>query len=115
MQLVFQVQQTLTLALQHTRHGDARPFRHHFGYLLRIDFLVDHGVVGLHFFQLLFQVGHMFLGFFDSAVAQLGHFAVVAGTLGLLGLKLITLDVFHLRLDVLDNALLALPACLLPS
>ena len=56
------------------------------------------------------EVLDLLLGLLDAAVAQFGHLAVVAGTLGLLGLELVALDVLHLGLYLLDDALLVLPA-----
>ena len=109
-QLIFQVKQTFAFALQHTGDGDAGPLGDHLGNLLRVHLLINHCIVGLHGLQLLFQVGHVLLGLLDAAVAQFGHLAVVAGTLGLLGLELVAFDILHLGLYLLDDALLVLPA-----
>ena len=109
-QLVFEVQQPFALALQHTRHGDAGPFADHLGYLLAVDLLIDHGVVGLHLLELSLKILDLLLGLADTAVTQLGHLGVVAGTFGLLGFELVALDVLHLGLYLLHDALLVLPA-----
>ena len=109
-QLVLEVQQTLTFALQHTRHGDASPLRDHLGYLLRIDLFVNHGVVGLHLLELSLKVFDLLFSLLDAAVTQFGHLTIVACTLGLLGLEFVAFDIFHLGLNLLNDALFVLPA-----
>ena len=110
MQLLFEVEQTLALALHHARYGNARPTRNHLGHLVRINLLVNHGIVCLQLLELNLQVRDLFLGLLDAAVAQLSHLAIVAGTFGLLGFQLVRLDVLHLCLDSLHHTLLVLPA-----
>ena len=109
-QLVLEVQQPLALALQHARHRNAGPLRDHLGNLLAVHLLVDHRVVGLHLLEACLELLDLLLGLLDAAVAQLGHLAVVARTLGLLGLELVAFDILHLGLNLLDDALLVLPA-----
>ncbi len=109
-QLVLEVEEAFALGLEHAGHGNAGPLADHLGYLLGVDFLVDHGVVGLHLFELQFQVLHLLLGLLDAAVAQFGHLAVVALPLGLFGLEFVGFDVFDFGLDGFDDLLLVLPA-----
>ena len=103
------VQQFLTLRGEHPRHGDARPARYDLGHILRIDLLLDHGAAAGRRLELGLQGLDLLLRFDDFAVAQLRYAAIIALTLGLLRLDLVTLDVVLLLLNLGQQVALTLP------
>ena len=71
-------------------------------------FDVKMSYIGRSWCTVQLEVGHMFLGLLDAAVTEFGHTSIVACTFRLFGLELIRLNILDLRLDVLDDGLLAL-------
>ena len=108
--LLLHVEQLLALRSQHALYGDARPTRYHFGDILGVDLLLNHGVTaGRSQTELLLQGCNPLLGLLNPAVANLGHTSVVALTFGLLRLNLEPLDFVLVRLNLLQQVTLALP------
>ena len=108
-QLGFQVDELLHLALHHLGHGDARPSAHDLGDLLLGNLFLEDGAV-------LLALSEDALGFLelgaqlrDGGVAQLGRAGQVAFALGALLLALGRVEVGLDGLNVDDDVLLVLP------
>ena len=109
-QLVFEVQQFVALALHHFADGDARPARHDVGDIFAVYLLLDHRRSTLHLAQLRLDSCVLFFLGFDLTVAYLGHLPVIAFALGTLSLIFQRLDVDLVLLNPVDQILFALPA-----
>ena len=111
-QLVFQVEEFLALALHHLLHGNARPTRHDLGHVLIRHLLIDQRMVALRLLQVGFGLLDGSFCVADLAIAQLCDTAVVTIAFGHSGLMLVLLDVVFLLLDDLDEMAFFLPFCL---
>ncbi len=86
-ELFFEVEQFLLLALHHLVDGDSGPARHYVGYVLGIHFFLDEGLLALHGAELLLNLGDFLAFLLDARIADFGHTAIVAFALGLVGLE----------------------------
>ena len=108
-QLLLQVEQLLALALHHLRHGDARPAAHNLGDIVGGHLLAHQPVARLGVGQLGLHLLDVILEGLQPRVAYLGHPAVVALTLGTLGLELQVLHLLLVLLNLVHQRALALP------
>ena len=109
MEFVFEVQQLLALTLHHLRHRDARPAANHLGDIVGSDLFAHHSVAALGTPQLLLDMVYVVLDALQATVAYLGHTAIIALALSLVGLKLQVLHLLLVLLDLVDQSLLGLP------
>ena len=109
MEFLLEVKQFIFLALSHFLYGDPGPAAHHFGDILRIDLLLDHGAFALQFLEPGLYLHILALLLFYSGVTDLGHFGIVAFALGAVSLYAELLDVDLVLLDSVDLGLLRLP------
>ena len=99
----------MTLTLEHLAHGDSRPATHHIGDIVCCHLLLDEGSPTLLTMQLLLGSGNLCLHLLESAIAYLGHTAIVAFALSAFGLHLELLYELLLLLYLIDESLLGLP------
>ena len=81
--MLFELQQLLAVALQHFADRDTRPFSYHLGNIFRRDLFL-HQAFRIFGFLEFFQFG-IYLR--NASVADLGHFAEITRTFGLLGFE----------------------------
>ena len=108
MQFRLHPEELLLLALKHPFHGNAGPlgddFRDILGrHGLRHDRVLDCSLPGRQLINLFLRRG-------DLAVAQFGHFAVIARPFGRLRLNLIVVDLLTGRLQPVDDLFLFVPS-----
>jgi hypothetical protein len=108
-QLLLKVQQLLAFALHHARNGYSRPAAYHLGYVVGCHLLAYHGVAALRRLQLVLYLSDVLFKSLQSAVAYLSHALVVALALGALSLELQLLHLLLVLLNLVHQALLALP------
>ena len=107
--LLLKVQQLLAFALHHARNGYSRPAAHNLGYVVGCHLLAYHGVAALRRLQLVLYLSYVLFESLQSAVAYLSHKLVVALALGALSLELQLLHLLLVLLNLVHQALLALP------
>ena len=108
-QPLLHVDELLDLALDESRHRDARPFADDLGDVFLFDLFFQHLLVALQLGQPLVLGLQPLLGVGDAAIAQLGGLLQVAHPLGLLALRLERVDLLLDGLDLADGVLLGLP------
>ena len=108
-ELLFKMQQLLTLALQHTRHWYSGPAAHHFCYIIGSDFLSHHGFSTLCIAQLTLYGVDVVLQRLQFAVAYLCHTLIVAFALGTFSLNLQVLNLLLVFLNLVHEGFLSFP------
>ena len=108
-QLLLEVQQLVTLTLEHLAHRDTRPAAHHIGNIVCGDLLFDERPTTLLAMQLLLGSDNLRLHLLEAAIAYLGHTTIVTLALGAVGLHLELLHELLLLLYLIDESLLGLP------
>src|SRR5262249_42154468 len=108
-QTLLHTREFLDLAFEHLRDRNAGPSRHHFGDVFFGDLFLQRPARLLQFGELRLVGVELFLQFGDAAIADLGHFAVIARALELFGLDLQLLDLSFGRADAFDDFFLRLP------
>ena len=102
------MEQLLALGLHHLIHWDTRPTSYYLGNIIFIDLLFDEALT-LHCVQSFLGSTDIGFGLLDLAIADGGHFLVVALALGNLRLTFHLLDIRFLVLDSRHIAFLLLP------
>jgi len=87
------------LGLHHARDGDARPAGHHVGHVLGLDFFLEHLVAVLDAGKRRLFLLQFLVELHEATVTDLGGLREIARTLGV---ELLVLQFFNLRLDGLD-------------
>ena len=108
-EFVFEMQELFALALEHAGDGDARPAAHHVGDVVGRDLFFYHGFGALALEEGVVEFGDLSFQFLQTAVANLGHLAVVAFAFGTIGLELELLDLLLVLLDLGQNLTLSFP------
>jgi hypothetical protein len=108
-QALFHLYQLLPFAFQHAAHRDAGPAGDHLGDIFVIHLFLEHLLVPLERFQILFGFFQLALQFVAPAIAQFGHPGQVALPLGPLLLDAQLLLGLLDRADILDQALFIFP------
>ena len=108
-ELLFEVEQFLHLALHELAHRDARPLGDHFGDVVLGDLLAQERFAGVAAGELDLLGGQLAVEFAQGAVFQLGGLVEVVAALGLLDLELHLLDLFLDGTELIDRTLLLLP------
>ena len=103
------MEQLLTLALHHSRHGYARPTAHHLGDVVGGHLLADECLASLSGLKLRGDVVDVVLQALQLAIFDLGHLGVVALALGLLSLEAEVLHLLLVLLNLVHQAFLAFP------
>ena len=109
MELLFEVEQLVALALEHLTHRDACPAAHHISNIIGSDLLLDEGTIALLVVKLLLGSGNLCLHLLEATITNLRHTTVVALALGAVGLHLELLYELLLLLYLVDEAFLGLP------
>ena len=113
-QVPVQVRQPLAVALQHPRHGDPGPLRHHLGDVVRVHLLLEEARRLLQLAQARLRLADLLLQRGDLAVLDLGGAVQVARARGAVQLHLELVQPLLAPAQVRDHRLLALPLRLHP-
>src|SRR5262249_21983205 len=108
-QLLVELREALSLAFQHSRHGNTRPPRDDFGDVLRADFLLQVFRSAVSACELLLRLAHAALELRNTPVRDLGGLREIATASRLIRLDARLLDLLLDLADAAEHLLLLLP------
>src|SRR6185437_4211639 len=108
-QLLVELRESFTFALEHSRNRNTRPARDHFGDVVGGDLLLEELRSAVTARELVLRLPHALLELRDAAVGDLGGLREIAAACGLLGFDARLIDLLLDLADAAQHLLFLLP------